>query len=149
MRALRYSRLGGAQVGPDIRPRRKHPTDAGIDLFAAEATTIPPISIGGIGTVRTGIMIDIPAGTMLLLKPKSRHDFILGAGVVDAGYQGEVLVKVVNLSNEPLSFEKGDPVAQAVHLSVHCLVLEEVPAKELFHVGTLRGSTGGILETKF
>ena len=45
--------------------------------------------------------VEIPAGYVGLVKPKGRNDHLLGAGVVDAGYQGEILVKVVNPFTPP------------------------------------------------
>jgi dUTP pyrophosphatase len=133
-----------ARLRPDARiPTRKHPADAGIDLYAVEAVTLAPHAVG---IVPTGITIEIPAGQVGLVKPKGRSDHLLGAGVVDAGYQGEILVKVVNPSSQPLAFQPGDAVGQLVLLPVLTPAVEEVSPGEIHHQATSRGGTGGIVE---
>lgn len=46
-------------------------------------------------------------------------------GVVDAGYRGEVQVVLINLRNEPISFAKGDKIAQMLVLPVNACAIEE------------------------
>ncbi|NTW43286.1 MAG: dUTP diphosphatase, partial [Anaerolineaceae bacterium] len=72
-----------------IIPTRKHADDAGIDLYASQNIAIPALSYT---IVSTGITVEIQHGFVGLIKPKGRNNHILGAGVVDAGYQGEILV---------------------------------------------------------
>lgn len=96
----------------NLKPlQRKHTTDAGVDVYASKKVIIPPLSNR---IVPTGVFFDIPEGTMLLAKPKGRHDFLVGAGVIDAGYQGEILIRVVNTYLRFLTFQEGDPVAQLI-----------------------------------
>ena len=126
-----------------LKPTRKHPDDAGIDLCTAVDVVVKPNSTA---IIPTGVYFDIPEGTMLMLKPKSRHDFLIGAGVIESGYQGEILVKIINTSNENIQFAAGDQIAQAVHLPVLCYGLEEAASlQDLFHVKSDRGATGGIV----
>ena len=55
-----------ARLRPDARiPTRKHPADAGLDLYAVEAVTLAPHSVG---IVPTGITLEIPAGVVALIK---------------------------------------------------------------------------------
>lgn len=139
METIRISRLR-----PDaILPTRKHPEDAGLDLYAVEAVLVPPHAIG---IVATGITVDIPAGVVALIKPKGRSNHLVGAGVVDAGYQGEILVKVVNPLDQPLEFQPGDAVGQMVLLPVLTPRVEEVPPEQAHRRASSRGGTGGIVE---
>jgi dUTP pyrophosphatase len=133
-----------ARLRPEARiPTRKHPADAGLDLYAAETVTLPP---HGVGIVPTGITLDIPSGVVGLVKPKGRSDHLLGAGVVDAGYQGEILVKVVNPSPLPLTFQPGDAVGQLLLLPVLTPRVVEVSLDEVHPQASSRGGTGGIVD---
>ena len=133
-----------ARLRPDARiPSRKHPTDAGLDLYAVEAVTLAPHSVG---IVPTGITVDVPAGVVALIKPKGRSNHLLGAGVVDAGYQGEILVKVVNPFDAPLTFQPGDAVGQLLLLPVLTPLVEEVGLEDVHRQISSRGGTGGIVD---
>lgn len=133
-----------ARLRPDaILPTRKHPTDAGLDLYAVETVMLPAHAVG---IVPTGITVEIPAGVVGLVKPKGRSNHLLGAGVVDAGYQGEILVKVVNPSAQPLTFLPGDPVGQLVLLPVLTPAVLETTPEEIHRQVSPRGGTGGIVE---
>jgi dUTP pyrophosphatase len=132
-----------AKLRPEARiPTRKHPADAGLDLYAVEAVTLPP---HGVGIVPTGITVDIPEGVVGLVKPKGRSNHLLGAGVVDAGYQGEILVKVVNPSGQTLTFQPGDAIGQLVLLPVLTPVVVEVGAEDVHRQVSSRGGSGGIV----
>ena len=133
-----------ARVRPNATlPGRKHPEDAGIDLYAAEETSVPPHSFS---IVPTGVTMDIPPGTVGLLKPKGRSNHLLGAGVVDAGYQGEILIKVANPTAEMLVFKPGDAVGQMLLIPVLMPQVTEVSAEEIHAQRTQRGGSGGIVE---
>ncbi|MHB0967400.1 MAG: dUTP diphosphatase [Chloroflexi bacterium] len=132
-----------ARLRPDaMLPTRKHPADAGLDVYAVEAVLVAPRSFA---IVPTGITIEIPDGYVGLLKPKGRNNHLLGAGVVDAGYQGEILVKVANLTDQPVVFEPGDAVGQLVILPVLTPAVEEVEQAVIHTQKTTRGGAGGIV----
>ena len=125
-----------------ILPTRKHPDDAGIDFYAVEPVIIQP---NHFQIVKTGITVEIPKGYVGLMKPKSRNNFLLGAGVIDAGYQGEIQLKGANVGMETMSITHGDAVGQMLILPVETPAVEEVPL-ELIHLeASERGATGGIL----
>lgn len=134
---LEFARLDSRAV----LPLRKFPTDAGIDVFALEDSRIPPFSHR---VLRTGVTFEVPEGTFLLVKPKGRNDHLTGSGVIDAGYQGEVMIKVVNYSWKPLRIRAGEAIAQLVHLPVICDEIGEVPAAEIHAVKSKRAGSGGI-----
>ena len=125
-----------------ILPTRKHPDDAGIDFYAVEPVQILP---NHFKVVKTGITVEIPKGYTGLMKPKSRSDFLLGAGVIDAGYQGEIQIKVANVGMENLTIGYGDAVAQMLIVPVETPAVEEIPLNEIHQNASERGATGGIL----
>lgn len=132
-----------ARLRPDaVLPTRKHPADAGLDVYAVERVEIIPHRFA---IVPTGVTVDIPEGFVGLLKPKGRSDHLLGAGVVDAGYQGEILVKVANLTDQVLVFNRGDAVGQLLVLPVLTPAVEEVTADEVHAKKSSRGGAGGIV----
>ncbi len=134
--------LNFARLDPHAAaPSRKHPADAGVDVYANEEVTIPPFSSRA---VHTGVTFDIREGTLLQVWPKSRHNHLVGAGVVDAGYQGEILIKVVNYSWKPLRIRRGDAVAQLVQVPVITEPVEELSLEEVHRVRSDRGGEGGI-----
>ncbi len=94
-------------------PTFAHPGDAGADLYAVEETIIAPNSRG---LISTGIAMEIPEGYVGLIWDKSGLAVKAGittlAGVIDAGYRGEVSIAVFNTTNEPYTFHAGDKVAQ-------------------------------------
>lgn len=127
-----------------VLPVRKHPTDAGIDVYSLEDTVLWPLSYRN---VHTGITIEVPTGTMLEVRPKGRNNHLVGSGIIDAGYQGEIVVKIVNYTLKPIRIHKGDAIAQLVHLPVICEPVEEVPASEIHLERSSRGGSGGIHQT--
>jgi dUTP pyrophosphatase len=69
---------------------------------------------------------------------------LLGAGVIDPGYQGEILIKVINYMPEPLTIAKGAPLAQLVQVAICTDPLAETTVEDLHSLPTSRGSDGGI-----
>lgn len=127
-----------------VAPGRKHPQDAGVDVYANESLTIPPFSYR---VVHTGVTMEIPTGTMLMVWPKGRNNHLMGSGVIDAGYQGEILIKVVNYSLKFLCIRKGDAIGQLVHIPVLCEPVNEVPLAEIHRQTSDRAGSGGIHAT--
>ena len=125
-----------------IIPTRKHKDDAGIDFFAVEPVTIPAHSFG---VVKTGITVEIPVGYVGLMMPKSRNDHLLGAGVIDAGYQGEIRIKIANITDIPLEITYGQAVGQMLVFPIETPVVEEAKLDEVHKYISDRGATGGIL----
>lgn len=125
-------------------PTRKNPTDAGLDLYAYVPYDIK-LSPGDVYICRTGIVASIPTGMFGWITNKSRNNFLIGGGIIDEGYQGELLVKIMNVTNEDLYVKNEQAIAQLLILTCQRLPVEEVPAKEIFSEKTARGITGGIV----
>ncbi|MGZ7066155.1 MAG: dUTP diphosphatase [Candidatus Aminicenantales bacterium] len=101
------------RIHPDAKiPVYGHPGDAGMDLFAVVDRDLGP---GQIFAVPTGIQVAIPAGFVGLIWDKSGIS-LKGvhrlAGVVDAGYRGEVQVVMINLGEGAFPIRKGMKIAQ-------------------------------------
>lgn len=118
------------RLDPDLPlPTYAHPEDAGLDLMAAEAVTLPP---GGRALVGTGIALALPRGYAGLVLPRSglalhRGVTLLNApGLIDAGYRGEVKVLLVNHGAAPVELRRGERIAQLVVQRVEPVGLEEV-----------------------
>jgi dUTP pyrophosphatase len=107
-------------------PEYAHPGDAGMDLFAAEAMTLAPGERVGI---RSGLAFELPEGYVGLIWDKSglsfKHGLHTYSGVLDAGYRGELVIGMRNLSEEPYTFEVGDKVAQMLIQPVARPTIEE------------------------
>ena len=134
---LKYARIDANAKSPT----RKHPTDAGVDVYALTDNVLWPFSYRNI---HTGVTFDIPAGTMLEVRPKGRNNHLIGAGVIDAGYQGEIVIKVVNYTWKPMRINKGDAIAQLVQVPVICDPVEEVDTALIHAEKSARGGSGGI-----
>ena len=98
-------------------PTRAHPGDAGLDLRSSAPVSLEP---GERALVPTGLAVAIPEGHAGLVVPRSglalRHGIgvVNGPGLIDAGYRGELKVILVNHGQEPVSFERGERIAQLV-----------------------------------
>jgi dUTP pyrophosphatase len=90
---------------------------AGMDLRAAEATTLPP---GARGLIPTGLAIALPEGLEAQVRPRSglavKHGVtVLNApGTIDCDYRGEIKVPLINLGQEDFVIQRGDRIAQMV-----------------------------------
>lgn len=135
---LPYTRLHD-----DARPPApRHEGDAGFDLHAAEAATIPA---GERTSVGTGLALAIPEGFAGLVLPRSglalRHGIALvnSPGLIDPGYRGELRVLLLNTDRrERFEVGVGDRIAQLLVVAFAAPQLRELPALE----ETVRGLGG-------
>jgi dUTP pyrophosphatase len=106
-------------------PAYAHPGDAGMDLFSCFDMILAP---GETKPIPTGIQIAIPEGYVGLVWDKSGIS-LKGvhrlAGVVDAGYRGEIRVVMVNLGTEPFEIKPGMKIAQMLIQSVEAPTIVE------------------------
>lgn len=99
-------------------PTRAHATDAGLDLYARETQVIPAMESAKFDT---GVHIELPAGTVGMLKSKSGLNVkfgLVGEGVIDEGYTGSIVVKLYNHSGYDYVVNAGDKISQLVILPV-------------------------------
>jgi dUTP pyrophosphatase len=101
-------------------PSKAYPGDAGWDISCAqEEVTVPA---RGQALVSTGLRVAIPSGYYGQLFSRSgnaaKKGIHVGAGVIDSGYRNEVKVLLVSTSETPVTFKRGEDVAQMVILPV-------------------------------
>jgi dUTP pyrophosphatase len=116
------------RLSPDATlPTVAHPgEDIGYDLYAAEDVALAARGAAG---VHTGIAIEFVPAAGGIVKTRSgmaKKRLMCNAGVIDAGYRGEVIVLMENLGDEPYTICKGDKIAQLLeHPSLAGEVVEE------------------------
>lgn len=121
-----------------LMPERAHETDAGLDLKSPESFLLPA---GGSYKVDTGVHIELPHGTVGMLKSKSGLNVkcgILSEGVIDEGYTGSIVAKLYNHSCNPCFINRGDKITQLVILPV---IIPEIEVVEQLEVKG-RGNNG-------
>lgn len=101
-------------LSPSARlPTRATVDSAGWDVYASERQHVPP---GAHALLSTGLtVLHIPEGHYVQLASRSglaRRGVLVGAGVIDADYRGEIGVLLFNHSRELLYVEPGDRIAQ-------------------------------------
>ena len=120
-------------------PVKAHTGDLGYDVFADEDKWIP---YGEYRLISTGISIWSNSYKYgFIIKDRSSiamKGLFTHAGVIDAGYTGEIKIFFHNVSNTSIKIEKGDKIAQLIPTKVINFEIEEV--EELFK--TKRGDNG-------
>jgi len=139
-------------------PFRAYPTDDGMDVFYCPSENerdrlydtvdfwIPPHESR---VLPTGLRVEVPKGFMLEIKNKSgiasKRQLLVGACVIDPGYDGEVFINLHNLGNESQVIKPGEKIAQAILIPVvHCGVTEMF--EDSLNLDSRRG-TGGFGST--
>lgn len=119
-------------------PKKKHYNDAGYDVFSVEERDIPP---RGQEVIHTGVkLVSCEPGICLQIWSKSGLDaefgLHAGAGIIDPGYRGELLVLLKNMSDDWVTVEAGEAVAQIVPV--------KIDTDSSVQVVSERGEDGGI-----
>jgi dUTP pyrophosphatase len=129
---LRVKLLDSAAKAPVVA----HPgEDLGYDLFSLEAAVLGPRATV---RVRTGIAVEArhPAsGAPLGLLVRDRSSMAAKgiattAGVIDAGYRGEILILMTNLGDFPVEVRAGEKIAQMIPVPVLTGAVETVDSLE-------------------
>jgi dUTP pyrophosphatase len=118
------------RLSPDaIQPTVAHPgEDIGYDLYSAVDLIIPARGAAGISTGIAIEFVPVAGGIVKTRSGLARKRLMCNAGVIDAGYRGEVIVLIENLGDEPYSIRKGDKIAQLLE---HRILAGEVVEGEL------------------
>jgi dUTP pyrophosphatase len=102
-------------------PTRSNPSDAGLDVYA---NVTDPVVIDPRESViiPTGLKFGIPHGYMLQVMNRSsiaaKRGLMVGAHVIDSGYDGEVFINLHNVGSSPQMIRYGDKIAQLVMIPV-------------------------------
>ena len=105
------------------KPVRANPSDAGLDLrYNPEEDWPTKIDPGQSMILGTGLKFGVPHGYMIQIMNRSgnaaKKQLMVGACVVDSGYNGEVFVNLHNIGSQPQTINAGDKIAQAVVIPV-------------------------------
>lgn len=90
---------------------------AGADLYSANASDIvlQPMERK---LIPTGLYMELPEDAEGCIRPRSglslKKGIVAIEGTIDADYQGEVGIILINLSDEPFIIERGERLAQMV-----------------------------------
>lgn len=109
-----------------IMPFKAHPSDACFDLFAHSVQVIDTNRF----VVGTGVALRIPQGYAGFIEGRSglaaKHGIAVLGGVIDAGYEGEVKVILLNTGTGDIDVQPGMKIAQIHFRPVLNVVIERV-----------------------
>ncbi|EKD75917.1 MAG: Deoxyuridine 5'-triphosphate nucleotidohydrolase [uncultured bacterium] len=119
-----------------ILPVYAHDTDAGMDLYAATTMVVAP---SGRVLVPTGVAMAIPEGYVGLVWDKSgvvtKTGLTTLAGVIDAGYRGEIKIALYNSDTQTQTVTAGQKIAQ--------LLIQPIVQGTLIEVNELSATVRG------
>ncbi|MBU1446624.1 dUTP diphosphatase [Patescibacteria group bacterium] len=113
-------------------PKYETSGSVGFDILARENTTIESKSIK---LIPGNIVVEVPQGYMLIVASRSSTPKKKGLtpphglGIIDHDYCGEedeVKIQVYNFTDEPVSVEKGEKIAQGVFIKIDKMGWHEV-----------------------
>lgn len=118
---------------------------AGLDLRAALELPLT-LEPGAVSLVPSGLAIHVAdPGLAAIILPRSglghRHGIVLGngTGLIDADYQGPLMISVWNRGTAAFTIEPGDRIAQLVVVPIARVSLQVVDS---FETSSVRGSGG-------
>lgn len=122
-------------------PKRAHRADAGLDLFGISEVIVPA---KGMAVVDTGCHAEIPPYHVGFVKSKSSLMLkgITTDGTIDCGYTGSIRVVLFNHSNQDVTLQAGQKIAQLVILPIVTPDVEIVA-----HLDDTERGTGGFGST--
>ena len=110
-------------------PNKSHEGDIGYDLYSDAEYVIEPKKVV---LVRLGISIQLPKNVGGFVLPRSglasKHLIapINSPGLIDPGYTGELMVPLMNYSDETYTVVKHERVAQLVAITTGSISFEQV-----------------------
>tara|TARA_Y100000310_G_scaffold338614_1_gene428726 strand:+ start:1110 stop:1592 length:483 start_codon:yes stop_codon:yes gene_type:complete len=111
-------------------PTRANPSDAGLDIcYSPDTSKYTQLHGGSIfiepgesEILPTGLKFGVPHGYMLEVKNRSgmaaKNNLLVGACVIDSGYDGEVFINLHNVGKDMRMIKPGDRIAQVVLVPV-------------------------------
>lgn len=125
-------------------PRYESRGAVGFDLITRVTTVVEP---GKIALVPGNVVVKVPEGYLLMITPRSSLPRKKGlicphsVGIIDQDYHGEkdeVLVQVQNVTDAPVTVERGERIAQGIFVKVEQAEWQEVDS----HGAETRGGFG-------
>ena len=121
-------------------PTRANPSDAGLEVYCSPNETVEKgyyLEPGDSAIIPTGLKFGIPHGYMLEVKNRSsmaaKKSLIVGACVIDSGYEGEVFVNLHIIGKEPQWVMRSDKIAQLVLVRIEPVRFVESPDDNLYN----------------
>jgi len=119
-------------------PTRGNPSDAGLDVYFCPEQGSPSCTLnpGENSLLNTGLRFGVPHGYMLQVMNRSsvasKKNLIVGAHVVDSGYDGEVFIDMHNIGTEAQIISPGEKIAQVVVIPVIPFRAKESSSGDLY-----------------
>ena len=115
-------------------PLPQYETDGsvGFDLLCRESVAIPPQTVA---LIPANVIVETPPGYMLMVTLRSstpRKQGLLiphGVGIIDQDYCGEgdeIQIQIYNFTDQPVTIERGDRIAQGIFVRVDTAEWSEV-----------------------
>jgi dUTP pyrophosphatase len=125
-------------------PEKAHADDLGYDIFSSEPYQFEP---GDIRTIKTGICISPNNNSYgCIIKDRSSlamKGMFVHAGIIDAGYRGEVKILFHNASKKAYQIDTGDKVAQLIpHKIINFTITDQYDLHNTKRGAKGFGSTG-------
>jgi len=126
---LPLKRTAGAADIP--LPRYMTEGASGMDLYAAVESE-KAIAPGEIALIPSGLVVAVPSGYELQIRPRSGLAAKNGIGIlnspgtIDSDYRGEIKVIMINLGPDSFVIKRGERIAQMVLCPVSRAVITEV-----------------------
>lgn len=122
-------------------PTRSNPSDAGLDIYAFLGGNGRSVEVTPNHTVLipTGLKFGVPHGYMLQVMNRSsvaaKRGLVVGAHVIDSGYDGEVFINLHNVGWKSQDIFHGEKIAQLVMVPVVPFRAMENPDNDLYDDG--------------
>jgi len=118
---IKYSKTNSFGTKDSVQtPIRANPSDAGLDVFYTGEDLM--LKCGENRLFSTGLKFEIPHGYMLQVCNRSsmgaKKSLIVGAHIIDSGYDGEVFIDLHNIGNQSHSIMAGQKIAQLVMVPI-------------------------------
>jgi deoxyuridine 5'-triphosphate nucleotidohydrolase len=127
-------------------PEKGHDTDAGIDFFVPYDFEETDLYFGEDVLIPSGIKMEIPSRHVIVQFNKSgivtKEQLIVGACVIDEGYQGEIHLHVINIGEHVTKIFPGMKIMQGLLLPVPAVRIVEKDEIDMFHKESSRGVGG-------
>ena len=131
-------------------PVRANPSDAGLDVFyCPEDPQVSSCSIkpGENMLLSTGLRFGIPHGYMLQVCNRSsmgaKRSLVVGAHIVDSGYDGEIFIDLHNIGSEVQFIERDAKIAQLILVPVVSFRAREVKQEDILYSDDITISNRG------
>jgi dUTP pyrophosphatase len=131
-----------------LDPVRANPSDAGLDVFYCPQDNRDSIKIepGQSLILETGLKFGVPHGFMLEVKNRSsvasKRQLIVGACVIDPGYNGELFINLHNIGQRTQMVESGQKIAQVVMIPIIHFRARKVMTDTLYDSGICISNRG-------